>query len=206
MIGPGDATRPPGTLTLAEQSELLQAARSHVVTVLQLSCSTTMDGEPVLPAAPVLAALVEITKLLEDLWDLAPELGDARGRVFEVSSAALGTCLESILDAPLRRSIAAELLAFASADLAAASRRSGDACETVAAAQRSLVAPSNEADVISAIIAGLTHPRRWRRWWAARRLLDSGGPALLDPASGDVDPGAVAAWMPPPVRWPLRVL
>jgi hypothetical protein len=204
MIGPGDATRPPGTLTFAEQSELLQAARSHVVTALQLSCSTTTDGEPALPAAPVLAALVEITKLLEDLWDLAPELGDARGRVFEASSAALGACLEGVLDAPLRQSIAAELLAFASDDLAAASRHSGG--EAVAAAQHSSVASSDEANAISAIVAGLTHSRRWRRWWAAHRLLDSGGPMLVDPATGDVDSGAVAAWMRLHARGPLRVL
>lgn len=188
MRDPGDTTRPPGSLTFAEQSELLQAARSHVVTALQLSCSTITDGEPVLSAAPVLAALVEITRLIEDLWDVVPELGDARDRVFEASRAALGACLEGALDAPLRRSIEAELLAFASDDLVAASRRASD-----------------EADVIDAIVAGLTHPRRWRRWWAAYRLLASGGPALVDPATGDVDPDAVAAWMRSHGRRPLRV-
>ncbi|MCX4240826.1 hypothetical protein [Paraliomyxa miuraensis] len=96
-------------------------------------------------------------------------------------------------------------LAFASDDLAAANRCGWGDCEAVAAAQRSLVASADEADSIAGIVAGLTHARRWRRWGAAQRLLDSGGPALVDPTTGDVAPDAVAAWMSLYARGPLHV-
>lgn len=181
---------------LQQQNESLQRALSSLIRV-SLSAVISLDraGQD-LELDPTSRAVGTVADLLQDIWDLRPDLVDARvARDFTRDLSPGVAKLGGHADPRMRDFIVRDLCHDAPPDVVDAVWKAGSLEEREEILRQWWAAVGSPNFLpLEQISRELSAERRWRRVHAAKHLREIGGPDLIDRDRGDVDPDALRRW------------